>query len=225
MIFEVTTFEQFCCPQLTSTKVNYSYVTLLNGNAINKVMWSVYVLTLYDPQSTMCPLSIAKCDHIITLLNSGTSTHHIHRLTGASTGAISKIPTEYCSELLKSSGGHPRKLTTADINYAKHLIRIRKADNAVQMAKALKDVINQSISSQTIHHNLREFGLWPVVKRKRPLLKARHRRERLQWAERCKKYTMCKGTSVHFLTSPILSHSPPVHMYSPSSPLYYSQGL
>jgi hypothetical protein len=35
----------------------------------------------------------------------------------------------------------------------------------------------------------------------------------------------CKGTSICFLTSPILSHSPPVHMYSPSSPLYYSQGL
>jgi hypothetical protein len=35
---------------------------------------------------------------------------------------------------------------------------------------------------------------------------------------------MCKGTSVCFLTSPILSHSPPVHMYSPSSPLYYLQG-
>jgi hypothetical protein len=35
----------------------------------------------------------------------------------------------------------------------------------------------------------------------------------------------CKGTSVCFLTSPILSHSPPVHMYSPSSPLYYLQGL
>jgi hypothetical protein len=34
----------------------------------------------------------------------------------------------------------------------------------------------------------------------------------------------CKGASVLFLTSPILSHSPPVHMYSPSSPLYYLQG-
>jgi hypothetical protein len=33
-----TKFEQFCCPQLISTKVNYSHVTLLNGNAINKVM-------------------------------------------------------------------------------------------------------------------------------------------------------------------------------------------
>jgi amino acid permease len=34
----------------------------------------------------------------------------------------------------------------------------------------------------------------------------------------------CKGTSVRFLTSPILSHSPPVHMYSLYSPLYHFQG-
>jgi hypothetical protein len=36
--------------------------------------------------------------------------------------------------------------------------------------------------------------------------------------------TICKGTSVRFLTSPILSHLLPVHMYFPSSPLYYLQG-
>jgi transposase InsO family protein len=30
----------------------------------------------------------------------------------------------------------------------------------------------------------------------------------------------CKGTSARFLTSPILSHSTLVHMYSPSPPLY-----
>jgi hypothetical protein len=95
----------------------------------------------------MRPLSTAKCDCIITLLNSGTSTHDIHHLTGANTGAISKICTEYCSELPKSSGGRPRKLTTTDINYAKHLIQMRKADNAVQVTKTLKDVTNQSISS------------------------------------------------------------------------------
>jgi hypothetical protein len=34
----------------------------------------------------------------------------------------------------------------------------------------------------------------------------------------------CKGTSVHFLTSPLISHFPPVHMYSPSLPLYHLQG-
>jgi hypothetical protein len=37
-------------------------------------------------------------------------------------------------------------------------------------------------------------------------------------------YCKCKGTSVRFLTSPILAHSPPVHMYSPHSPLYHFQG-
>ena len=67
---------------------------------------------------------------------------------------------------------------------------MRKADNAVQVTKALKDVTNQSISAQTVRCNLREFGLQPVVKRKRPLLKARHRRERLNWAERCKEFTL-----------------------------------
>jgi hypothetical protein len=35
----------------------------------------------------------------------------------------------------------------------------------------------------------------------------------------------CKGTSICFLTLYILSHSLAVHMYSPSSPLYYPQGL
>ena len=138
----------------------------------------------------MRPLSITKRNRIVTLLTSGTSAHEIHHLTGASIGAISKIRAEYCPELPKSSGGHPRKLPAANINYAKRIIRMRKADNAVQVTKALKDVTNQSISSQTVRRNLKEIGLRPVVKRKRPLLTARHRRERLQWAERCKEYTV-----------------------------------
>jgi hypothetical protein len=41
----------------------------------------------------------------------------------------------------------------------------------------------------------------------------------------CRREPACKETSIRFLISYTLSHSPPVHMYSPSSPLYYSQGL
>lgn len=138
----------------------------------------------------MRPLSAAKRNHIITLLKSGTSGHDIHHATGASIGAISKIRSEYCSELPKSSGGRPRKLTPADINYARRIIRMRKADNTVQVTKALKNVTNQSISSQTVRRNLKEIGLRAVVKKKRPRLNKRHRRERLDWAERCKNYTL-----------------------------------
>jgi transposase len=129
-------------------------------------------------------------DRIITLLNSNTSGHDIHRLTGASLGFISKIRSEYCPDLPKSSGGRPRKLTAADLNYARRMIRMRKADNAAQVTKALRNVINQPISSQTVRRNLREIGLRAVVKRKRPLLTQRHRRERLQWAERCRDLTL-----------------------------------
>jgi len=96
-------------------------------------------------------LSIAKHSCIISLLNSGTSAHQIHHLTGASTGAISKIHSEYCPNIPKSSGGHPCKLTPANLSYAQHFIRMQKADNAAQLTKTLSDVTNQSISSMTVH--------------------------------------------------------------------------
>src|ERR1700677_2745292 len=106
----------------------------------------------YVPQSTMQPLS----DHIITLLNSGASGYAIHHATGASTGAISKIHSEYCPELPKPSDGHSHKLTSANINYVKCIIHMHKADNAVQVTRSLEDVTNQSISPQMVHRNLRE---------------------------------------------------------------------
>ena len=144
----------------------------------------------YSPQSTMRSLSAAKRDRIITLLQSGAHTSDIHCQTGASAGSISNIHVKHCPELPKSSGGRPRKLTPADVTYARRIMRMRKAENAVQVAKALKDVTNQSVSSQTVRRNLREIGMVAAVKRKHPFLRSRHRRERLQWAERCKDFTL-----------------------------------
>jgi hypothetical protein len=69
-------------------------------------------------------------------------------------------------------------------------VRMGKADNAVQVTKALQDVTNQSISSQTVRRNLKKSGLRPVVKRKRPLLKPRHRKDRLDFAESHKEWTL-----------------------------------
>jgi hypothetical protein len=53
-----------------------------------------------------------------------------------------------------------------------------KVDSALQMAKALQNVTNQSIPAQTVHHHLKSKGMRAVVKRKRPLLKPHHRRAR-----------------------------------------------
>ena len=114
----------------------------------------------------MQPLILAQYTCIITLLNAGTSGHQIHNLTGLGMGTISRLHSQYHSELAKSSGGCHSKLTPANIGYAKQIVHMGKADNAVQVTKALQDVTNQSISSQAVCCNLKKYGLRPVVKKK-----------------------------------------------------------
>ena len=138
----------------------------------------------------MHSLTCAQLTHIITLLDAGTSGHQIYRLTGLGIETISRVYSQYCSELPKSSGGRPSKLTPANIGYAKCIVHMGKADNAVQVTKALQDVTNQSISSQTVCCNLKKSGLLPVVKRKQPLLKLHHRKDQLHFAESYKEWTL-----------------------------------
>ena len=56
--------------------------------------------------------------------------------------------------------------------------------NAVQVTKALKDVVNKPISTQTIQNGLKKVGMKAVVKKKRPRLTPHHRKERLDFAMR-----------------------------------------
>ena len=114
---------------------------------------------------------------VITLLQCFTleSLDTIHHATGVSLGAIYNICSKYCFETPKSLGGHPTKLTPANISYAKCLIHMHKADNTVQVTKSLEDVTNMSISAQTVRCTLCKAGVSAVVKKKYPLLRPSHR--------------------------------------------------
>ena len=79
---------------------------------------------------------------------------------------MSHIYSEHFSNLSKSSGGCPVKLSSANINYDWWVICMGKVDNAVQMAKALQDVTNQFIFAQTVHCQLKSNDMRPVMKRK-----------------------------------------------------------
>ena len=59
-------------------------------------------------------------------------------------------PDMYCPYIKKASGGHPSKLSEQDIRYAIRLIGTGKAENAVQVTKALQDSTNQPLSAQTV---------------------------------------------------------------------------
>ena len=128
----------------------------------------------------MHKISTAQTQQVLALLDSGTSGAKISQELGLGLGTISRIHSQHRSNLAKSSGGHPAKLSSANIDYARCIIRMGKVDNAVQMAKALQDVTNQSISAQTVCRQLKSKGMRPVVKRKRPLLKPHHRRARMK---------------------------------------------
>jgi transposase len=138
----------------------------------------------------MQPIISAERLRIINLFKSGYNGYQIHEATGISTSTISRIRAQYCPDILKSSGGCPTKLTPANIGYAKHIIRMGKADNAVEVTKALQSVTNQTLSAQTVCRHLRETGLRPVVKRKRPFLKPHHRHARLEFAESHQEWTL-----------------------------------
>ena len=59
-----------------------------------------------------------------------------------------------------------------------------------QVTKSLQDLTNQPLSTQTIRNRLKKEGMESVVKKKRPVLSAKHRRDRMDFALAHKDWTV-----------------------------------
>ena len=94
------------------------------------------------------------------MLDLGLSIQQISHQTGHGIDTISRTHSDHRPELQKSSGGHPTKLSIANIEYARHIICMGKVDNATEAAKTLQDITNSPFSSQTLHRH------HPVVREK-----------------------------------------------------------
>jgi Transposase len=127
----------------------------------------------------MKPLSSTKVELIVQMLKSRHSGHHISSTLNVS---IAAICIKHCSDIPKSLGGRPPKLSPANIHYATHLVERGKVENAVQATNALKNVINQPLSSQTVRRELKKAGMRAVVKKKRPFLSKKHKKARMDFA-------------------------------------------
>jgi transposase len=155
----------------------------------------------------MRSLSSTECNHILSLLDKGHSAHQISSTTGVSMSSIPRLRSKHCSTIFKSSGGHPPKLSSANICYPVHLIISGKAETAVEVSKTLSNITNQSISTDTVARMLKKTGMKAVLKKKRPLLTNRHRRERLDWALAHKDWTVEDWKRV------IWSHETKINMF------------
>ena len=95
------------------------------------------------------PLSCTK-ELILFMLDAGHSAHSIASITDVHTFTISRLYSKEHSELHKSFDGRLTKLSPINICHAVHLITIKKAENAVQVTKSLKNIINQSLFTTTV---------------------------------------------------------------------------
>src|SRR3979490_807488 len=138
----------------------------------------------------MRSLSVDKLNIVISRLNSGQTTRQISSSTGVSIGTISNIYSKHCPDLPKSSGGHPVKLSPANICHAVKLITSGKAETAVQVSKVLQTITNKPVTAQTVCRHLRRTGMKAVVKKKKPHLLQNHRTERMDFSTRHKDWNL-----------------------------------
>jgi transposase len=120
---------------------------------------------------------------IISLLQEGYSVHQIESKTGFGKSTIGRIKKEINSDKENNKGGRPSKLTAKDKQAVIRQITTGKLDNAVQATHYINNVITSPVCPQTVRNALKENNLRSVVKSKRPLLKAVHRRKRLKFAQ------------------------------------------
>ena len=138
--------------------------------------------TVGTPLLVMHSLFPSDHSHILSLLDAGYSASSIASSTGHSLASISRLCSRHRPHLSKPLGGCPTKLSATNIHHAVHLIGSGKAGTAVDVAKTLSNITNQPLSAQTVCHCLKKAGMRAVVKKKKPLLSLKHRKERLDFA-------------------------------------------
>ena len=116
------------------------------------------------------------------MLDVGQSAHSIASATGLHVSTISRLCSKEHLELQKAAGGCPSKLSSANIYQAIRLISFGKAENAVQVTKALTNVVHQPLSATTVCQHLKKTDMKAVVKFKHPLLLAKHCKACLDYA-------------------------------------------
>lgn len=126
---------------------------------------------------------------ITILLREGHSLRQIQAITSFSHTTIRRIRNKTTPELQKNRGGRPAKLTEINKRYLLRQMARGQQDNASQLKVELKKYASIDVCNETIRRTLREGGLRPILKKKKPMLTPRHRRLRRELAQKYEHWT------------------------------------
>ena len=138
----------------------------------------------------MKAISPLKREHAISFLNNGLSNRNVTSITGLSKSTISRIVQEMDIDKENLKGGCPSKLSPADQRRIIYQITSGKLDNAVWATYYINSINQNHVSSKTVRRTLKQHSFKAVVKAKRPLLKAQHRKARLSFTLKYQNWTV-----------------------------------
>ena len=83
----------------------------------------------------------------------------------------------------KSKGGCPSKLSARDKDFCIRQIIIGNKENVIEVKETLQNDLDINVSTHTIRRVLRETGLVPFIKPKKPRISPKNIKLRLEWAK------------------------------------------
>lgn len=138
----------------------------------------------------MKSISISQRQNIISLASLDLSTRKIASQTGLGKSTVSQVLQEIQPERPRLHGGRPSKLSSTNKRAIVQQILTGKAKNAVQATHFINSIVDSPVSSQTVRNTLKEASLKAVVKKKKPLLSAGHKKKRLAFALKYQHWTV-----------------------------------
>lgn len=135
------------------------------------------------------PINEENLQKIKNFLRNGLSHRRIASLVGVSMGLVSKIRRKLDNPPTKNRGGRPKILSEADERKILRDLRSQKFNNAVELKRFINSSLNITISAETIRRTLRNAGLRGRAKVKKPLLSAKHMKQRLDFAKNYSQWT------------------------------------
>src|SRR5271169_279406 len=135
-------------------------------------------------------ISADKRLRIIHLAKLEFSAREIARRVAVSASTVSRVRRNNISKISKQVGGRRAKLSDRQRNWSLRQMVIGKTENTSQLKISLQNTFKISISNTSLRRVLKSGGLRAVAKRRKSYLLPRHKRARLNFAEKYKDWTI-----------------------------------
>lgn len=123
------------------------------------------------------------------LLQHGHSVKDVASQLGLGYATVWRIRKQTLPNLPTQLAGRPRILNAYQERHILRSISSGRLDTATQIQRDLKNRQGINITTQTVRNMLKRNGLKSAVKVKKPLLKAKHRKQRLEFAKKYQHWT------------------------------------